>query len=174
MTAIEEDLRSWSREVLEVPNPHLKGLPACPYAKQAWADKKVSVIESDNIHADALKFCASFTELGKELVVLASYDLPELYSFSEYVAQLNNTFPTLHCMEFHPDHGAEDAELDFLADNDWESLISRPYCMVFIQDLKDVVAASDKLKVLGYYDAYPRDEYEALVAQRKRRLDQWQ
>lgn len=169
-TRIESDLRSWSREVLEVPNSYLGGIPPCPYAKQAWADKKVSVTESDNIYADALKFCSSFAELGKELVVLASYDLPELYSFSEYVAQLNNTFPTLHCMEFHPDHGAEDAELDFLTDNDWESSIDAPYCMLFIQDLELVVRASDKLERLGYYKAYPEDEYEQLVVKRKRKL----
>jgi hypothetical protein len=80
----------------------------------------------------------------------------------------------LHCMEFHPDYDAEDAELDFLLEATWESSIQRPYCMLFIQDLAKVVTASDKLKALGYYDAYPPDEYEALVVQRKRRLEQWQ
>jgi hypothetical protein len=170
-TQVESDLRSWSREVLEVPNPHLGGLPPCPYAKQAWADNKVHVVETDNIYATALEFCVSFTETGKELVVLASYNLPELDVFSGYVAQLNETFPSLHCMEFHPDHGAEDAELDFLVDNDWESNVDDPYCMVFIQDLGMVVRASDKLQRLGYYKSYPDAEYKQLVVNRKRRLN---
>ena len=73
-------------------------------------------------------------------------------------------------MEFHPDYGAEDAELDFLVDNDWESDVDDPYCMVFIQDLELVVRASDKLKRLGYYESYPKAEYEQLVINRKRRL----
>ncbi len=169
-TDLESDLRSWSREVLEIANPYLGGLPPCPYAKQAWANNKVSVVKTTNIYADALKFCSSFDGLGKELVVLASYDLPELSAFNEYVAQLNNIFPSLHCMEFHPEYGAEDAELDFLTDNDWESSIEAPYCMLFIQDLELVVSASDKLKPLGYYKAYPKSEYEQLVLSRKRRL----
>lgn len=167
---IESDLRSWSREVLEVPNSHLGNLPPCPYAKQAWVDNKVQVIETANIYADALKLCTSFSTIGKELVVLASYNLPELALFNDYVAQLNKTFPTLHCMEFHPDYGAEDAELDFLADNDWVSGVDAPYCMLFIQDLELVVRASDKLQRLGYYSAYPEAEYEQLVVKRKRRL----
>ena len=167
---IEADVRSWAGEVMEVPNHHLGDLPPCPYAKQAWVDNKVQVIETANIYADALKLCTSFSTVAKELVILASYNLPELTLFSDYVAQLNKTFSNLHCMEFHPDYGAEDAELDFLADNDWVSNVDAPYCMVFIQDLELVVRASDKLQRLGYYNVYPEVEYEQLVLNRKRRL----
>ena len=46
-TKIEDDLRSWSREVLEVPNKYLGGMPACPYAKEAWKKDKVLVLETD-------------------------------------------------------------------------------------------------------------------------------
>lgn len=167
---IEKDLRSWSREVLEVPNESLKGLSPCPYAKNAWEKDKVLVVETDNIYADSLKHCAEFAVTGKELVVVASYSVPKLSKFHKYVQNLNVLFTDLHCMEFHPDYGAEDAELDFLTDNDWESSIDRPYCMVFIQDLAQVVYASDKLQCLGYYEVYPKDEYEELVVNRKRRL----
>lgn len=168
--AIEEDLRSWSREVLEVPNPHLNGLPACPYARQAWRDNRVQVIESDNIYAASLTACMGFTQFDKDLVVIASYNIPEIESLHGYVEALNQTFDDLHCMEFHPEYGAEDADMDFLSDNDWESSIEQPYCMVFIQALDEVVRASDKLERLGYYKAYPHDEYQALVVNRKRRL----
>ena len=40
------DLRDWSKTVLEVPNDALKGLPACPYAREAWKQNKVNVIET--------------------------------------------------------------------------------------------------------------------------------
>jgi len=75
-------------------------------------------------------------------------------------------------MGFHPDYGAEDADLDFLTDNDWESSVDKSYCMIFIQDLEQVVRASDKLERLGYYKVYPESEYQELVVERKRRL-QW-
>lgn len=167
---IEADLRSWSREVLEVPNPHLRGLPACPYAAKAWRDSKVEVIETDTLFAAALRACADFDGRGKDLVVVASFNIPDLAELGAFSQELNRQFPDLHCMTFHPDYGAEDAELDFLTDNDWESAVDESYAMVFIQDLRLVVAASDRLIPLGYYDAYPRDEYEALVLHRKRRL----
>jgi len=171
-TGIENDLRSWSREVLEVPNEHLKGMLPCPYAKEAWSKDKVLVVETNSIYADSLKYCASFADTGKELVVLASYKIPNMKKFNKHVSHLNDTFDSLHCMEFHPEYGAEDADLDFLTDNDWESSVDKSYCMIFIQDLEQVVRASDKLERLGYYKVYPESEYQELVVERKRRL-QW-
>jgi hypothetical protein len=168
---IEADLRSWSKEVLEVPNPHLGGLPACPFAKQAWREDKVLVIETDEFARDSHKFCGNFLGLGKDLVVIATYDIPELRDVSDLVEELNAAHPDLHCMQFHPDYDAGDAELDFLTDNDWVSNEDQAYAMLFIQDLRAVVAASDRLELLGYYAAYPTDEYESLVVNRKRRLN---
>ena len=167
---IEADLRSWSRDVLEVPNPHLGGMPACPFAKRAWKDDKVLVVEADDVFLEAHRQCAALTGLDKDLVVVASYTLPGRGDLHEFALQMHQEFPELHCMEFHPDYDAEDAELDFLTDNTWESSIDEPYCMLFIQDLRAVVAASDRLGQLGYYEAYPPDEHEALVVNRKRRL----
>ena len=36
-------------------------------------------------------------------------------------------------MGFHPDYGAEDADLDFLYEHEWESAIEKEYAMMFIQ-----------------------------------------
>ena len=171
VTAIEQDLRSWSREVLEVPNDYLKGMLPCPYARKAWRDNKVLVIESSKFEEDVARYCQDFYEFDKELIVVGTYDIPDLEDLTEFTEGLNAQYPSLHCMQFHPDYGADDAELDFLTDNDWESSSPYEYCMVFIQDLRLVVAASDRLEALGYYSAYPRDEYEELVVNRKRRLD---
>ena len=40
---IKDDVRKWSRLNLEVPNQHLNGMPACPFAKKTWAEKKVLI-----------------------------------------------------------------------------------------------------------------------------------
>ena len=78
-------------------------------------------------------------------------------------------------MGFHPDYGAEDADLDFLYDNDWESSIEDEYAMMFIQSLSKVDDASLQLEKMGYYNVYPEEEYKALVLERRqRRLEQWQ
>ena len=98
--------------------------------------------------------------------------MPDIDEFNGFVDELNRKEKTLHCMGFHPGYDAEDAELDFLSDNDWVSSVDDDYCMIFIQDLQTVVRASDKLEKLGYYKAYPESEYQELVVERKRRL-QW-
>lgn len=168
--SIKNDLRCWSYEVLEVPSEHLNGFPPCPYARKAWKDNQVLVAEVDYIYTETLHYCAVFSKLNKRLVVVASYAIPDIEAFSSFVEGLNEAYPELHCMQFHPDFGAEDAELDFLTDNDWESDIEAPYCMIFIQNLADVVESSDRLEELGYYKGYPDDEYEELVVKRKKRL----
>lgn len=78
-------------------------------------------------------------------------------------------------MGFHPDYGAEDADLDFLYDNDWQSGVEYEYAMMFVQSLSKVDDASLQLEKMGYYNVYPEEEYNALVLdRRKRRLHQWQ
>jgi hypothetical protein len=40
---IKNDVRKWSEEFLEIPNKHLGGFPACPFAKKTWKDDKVII-----------------------------------------------------------------------------------------------------------------------------------
>ena len=40
---IIKDLRNWSLHFLEVRNEHLGGMPACPFAKNTWKQKKVRI-----------------------------------------------------------------------------------------------------------------------------------
>ena len=173
---IKEDIRSWSREVLEVPNPELNGLPACPYAKQAWKQNKVRVVETDFLTKDVATEAQNFDNTY-DLVIVASYKFPEIDFFDTYIEHLNDRYSEndLHIMGFHPEYGAEDADLDFLYDNDWESSVEDEYAMLFIQSLSKVDEASLQLEKMGYYNVYPEEEYQTLVLdRRKRRLDQWQ
>jgi hypothetical protein len=148
---IEADLRSWSQEVLEVANPALNGLPACPYAREAWKKNKVEVVETDHIGIETIAQANKFNDHQYELVVIASYKFPTPYQFTEFVGFLNDTYS-------------------------WCDLhINEEYAMMFIQSLSQVDDASLKLEKLGYYDVYPHEEYEALVLERRqRRNQQWQ
>ena len=40
---VKQDVRKWSEHFLEIPNKHLGGFPACPFAKKTWKDHKVIV-----------------------------------------------------------------------------------------------------------------------------------
>ena len=174
---IEEDLRSWSREVLEVPNKSLNGLPACPYAREAWKQNKVRVVETDHIGVETILQANKFNNNQYELVVVASYKFPTPYQFTDFIGFLNDTYSwcDLHIMGFHPEYGAEEADLDFLYDHDWTSSIEEDYAMMFIQSLSQVDDASLKLEKLGYYNVYPKEEYEALVLDRRQRRNRkWQ
>ena len=174
---IEEDIRSWSREVLEVPNPYLKNnLPACPYAKKAWIDNKVQVREVDRLLPSLYEAVREFHRNDYDLVILASFNLPSSELLWEMTEILNDVYADIdiHVMVFHPDYAAEDTGMDFLADHEWESGIEQDYCMAFIQSLKQVDEASRKLEKLGYYEVYPEDDYHNLVIERRRRLEQWQ
>ena len=175
--SIEEDIRSWSGEVLEVPNPYLpNSLPACPYAKKAWLDNRVKVREVDRLFPALYQAVETFHADDVDLVILASFNLPESTFLWEMTEILNDVYAPkdIHVMVFHPDYGAEDSGLDFLSDHEWESGIEEDYCMAFIQSLEQVDEASRKLEKLGYYDVYPKEDYDNLVIERRRRLEQWQ
>lgn len=169
MVNIEADLRSWSEHVLEKPSTHLNGLPPCPYARKAWVDNKVKVIECADVLASALVYRDLVTQY--DLVVIASYTLPDAEHMEQAIEKYNEAFAKddLYFMLFHPEYGAEEAELDFLYDIEWVSSIEEEYCMVFIQSLSKVDDASLQLEGKGYYDAFPEDEYETLVLNRRMR-----
>lgn len=171
--SIKKDLISWSEQVLEVPNDCLKGLPACPYAKEAWKKDKVEVVETDDVFEDTLSWIDLFENADKDVIIIASYYIPDIEVFEGFIEELNENMGEmvdLHFMGFHPEFGAEDKDLEFLTDNEWQSELDYEYCLVFIQSLTKVVKASDQLEKLGYYEAYPEDEYQALVLNRKRKL----
>ena len=47
---ITEDIISWSKDFIELPNKHLGGVPACPFAKKARLNDKVRIVEINNSH----------------------------------------------------------------------------------------------------------------------------
>ena len=166
--SIESDIRSWSKEVLEVSNPHLNGLPACPYARKAWLSDKVKVLEVDNVLLSALEQRHLLSKY--DLVIVASYTIPDAETMQAMIEHYNDlgAHEDLHFMLFPPDYGAEDAELDFLYEHNWESGLE-DYCMIFIQSLAQVDDASKQLEEKGYYDTFPEHEYQTLVLDRRNR-----
>ena len=168
--SIEADIRKWSHNFLEIPNIKLNGLPPCPYAKQAWADKKVTFSINTGIDG-LLEAVRVFDTHDYDIVVWASETLPDIKYLDGFCDGMNELMSVagidLHLMVFHPDYNAEQAGLDFLIEDDIvdESL---EYCMVFVQKLSLLDNAALSLEKSGYYKHFPEDTYEALVLERRR------
>jgi len=175
-TMIADDIREWSRSVLERPNPHMPhNLPACPYAEKAWHDGKVHVVEVSNPIEALPHWATVFPTRNWDLIILAGFEYPDIEEFEKTILAMNREHGPrdVFLMGFHPDYGAEDQELDFLYDHEWESGVDQDYSMVFLQSFSQVVDASRKLEKLGYYEAFPPEEFEELVVDRRRRFEQW-
>lgn len=168
--SIEADIRKWSHNFLEIPNVKLNGLPPCPYAKQAWADNKVTFSINTGIDG-LLEAVRVFDTHDYDIVVWASETLPDIKYLDGFCDGMNELMSVagidLHLMVFHPDYNAEQAGLDFLIEDDIvdESLT---YCMVFVQKLSLLDDAALSLEKSGYYKHFPENTYEALVLDRRR------
>ena len=169
MHPIEQDIRTWSHDFLEVPNAKLNGLPPCPYAKQAWLDNKVTFSINTGT-AGLIEEVRRFDRHDYEIVIWANAMLPDVQYLDGLCDGINEMAAIagqdLHLMVFHPDFTAEDAGLDFLLDEDVtdHDLV---YCMVFIQKLSLLDDASLSLEKSGYYKHFPEEIYNNLILHRR-------
>ena len=177
-TEIIDDVRLWSKHYLEVPNLHLGCVPACPFAKKAWHDKKVwvsvkskgSIYKKElNDHLKNLNFSVS------EILIFCdpyySYTPDDLHiATEEYNYKYNKK--DIYFMSFHPQNPATIEEQEFLVSptEELDISISYPehkYSMMLVQKFSQLHQASDKLKKQGYYKHWPDEYYRDVVVSRE-------
>ena len=175
-TEIIDDVRLWSKHYLEVPNLHLGGVPACPFAKKAWHDKKVWVsVKSKgsqykkelNNHIKNLNFNVS------EILVFCdpyySYSPDDLHEATEdYNYWYNKN--DIYFMSFHPNNPATIDEQEFLVAPEGEIPqvdSDLKYSMMLVQKFSQLQQASDKLHKQGYYKQWPKGYYRDVVVSRE-------
>jgi len=175
-TEIIDDVRLWSKHYLEVPNLHLGGVPACPFAKKAWHDKKVWVsVKSKgsqykkelNNHIKNLDFNVS------EILVFCdpyySYSPDDLHEATEDYNYWYNK-KDIYFMSFHPNNPATIDEQEFLVAPEGEIPqvdSDLKYSMMLVQKFSQLHQASDKLKKQGYYSQWPKRYYRDVVVSRE-------
>jgi len=175
-TEIIDDVRLWSKHYLEVPNLHLGGVPACPFAKKAWHDKKVWVsVKSKgsqykkelNNHIKNLDFNVS------EILVFCdpyySYSPDDLHEATEDYNYWYNK-KDIYFMSFHPNNPATIDEQEFLVAPEGEIPqvdSDLKYSMMLVQKFSQLHQASDKLKKQGYYSKWPKGYYRDVVVSRE-------
>jgi hypothetical protein len=164
-----EDLKSWSREVLDLPNPHLSGLKACPYAESAWKGKRVDVWVGEG-PVDLKAAIRDFDPKSFDMAIWVNFNLSRVDLWDRWVQIWNkeNFSTDIYLMLFHPDFPPSEENEAFLTDNDWESNLDEDYMMVFIQPLSTLNKASLALEEIGYYNHFADHLYETLVLDRRR------
>ena len=172
---VKQDVRKWSELFLEVPNQHLGGYPACPFAKKTWADNKVLVevkrknkwYKSElNGHIKQLDF--SVHEL---LIFCDPYFNYSLEEFQDVIDEYNYWYnkKDIFFMGFHPNNPANEEEQEFLVTPNGDTPIiedSIDYSMMLAQKFSQLQEASDKLHKAGYYDKWPKGYYQDVVVSR--------
>ena len=160
---IVAEIRAWSAHALEKNSPYFNGLPPCPYAKKAWQDNRVAIIFKYGGNQCLFNVLTEFNAALDLVIIVDRHARQTPDEFHDYNDGLNDAISRgifgdrdLWVMGFHP----EDDANDFIDDGTFEPHVNTPYAMTFVQRLSKVLEAADKLKQMGYYDAY-LEEYNA-------------
>ena len=178
---IIEDVRIWSKHFLEVPNLHLGGVPACPFAKKAWLDKKVwvAVKTKNSTYKKELNDCLKNLDFTKKEILIFcdpyfSYSPDELHLATEDFNEWYNR-KDFYFMSFHPSNPATEEEQKFLVSPNNDTNLSGPdykYSMMLVQKFSQLQEASDKLHKQGYYKMWPDEYYQDVVVSRANKYKQ--
>ena len=172
---IKKDVRKWSEHFLEIPNKHLGGYPACPFAKKTWQDNKVVVevkrkqkwYKSElNTHLRQLDF-----SVHEILIFCDPYFNYSIEEFQEIIDAYNTWYnkKDIFFMGFHPHNPANEEEQEFLVTPNGNTPIVEDaidYSMMLAQKFSQLQEASDKLHKAGYYDKWPKGYYQDVVVSR--------
>ena len=172
---VKQDVRKWSELYLEIPNKHLGGYPACPFAKKTWTDNKVVVevkrknkwYKSElNGHIKQLDF-----DVHELLIFCDPYFNYSLEDFQTVIDEYNDWYnkKDIFFMGFHPHNPANEEEQEFLVTPNGSTPIienSIDYSMMLAQKFSLLQEASDKLHKAGYYDKWPKGYYQDVVVSR--------
>ena len=75
-----EELRQWSKSVLEKPNKDFNNLPACPFAEHTWDTGKVKVMLGEGgLWSDLIEIIKNFDD-KYEVVIYCGIDYDTMTS----------------------------------------------------------------------------------------------
>ena len=151
-------------------------MPACPFAKKTWKDKKVLIkIKEKNKHykSQLSNYLKTFNWNKYEILIFCdpwfSYS-PD--KFQEFIDFYNNAYnlTDIYFMGFHPVATPTLEEHAFLVDPGSEETYEGDlqYSMMLVQKFSQLQQASDKLHKVGYYKGWPKEYYAEVVKSRSK------
>ena len=155
-----EEIKEWTNQVLDKPNPFFNDLPACPYARKAFLSDKVGFSFSYDKSMQGLYTVLSQFDDTYDVILFVQFDfVEEPQEFHDYIGALNSAISMgifiqkdLWVMGFHPYDESEEA-----FDQEFDHLVEEPYAMFFVQRLSAIEKAAEMLREKGYYDLYLND-----------------
>lgn len=163
LSQIKEEIRAWSKEVLEDSQDNH---PVCPYANKTWQNNSVKIIKSDDLQwLDLIKYSDNFPK-EIDVAIYCDFNVDLLLEvFNERISMMNVFLnrKNLWVMGFHQDH-EEKSVLD--QKDDFEPLYEESYNMVFVQRLDTLNIASERLEKIGYYNNWNQDEFQKILNRR--------
>ena len=166
MRTIKEDILSWSKDFLEIPNKHLNNFPVCPYAKKTRLDNHINIIQHNDSETFLDAVVKESNNFKGKISIVACSDLSlTADELADYVHALNIVFvpKDVYLMASHPEDF--DEEIDFLQDTAWES--HNDFLMVLIQSFDELEEASKSLKKINYYNNWNEDYFNGTVEKRQ-------
>jgi hypothetical protein len=172
MTAPDHELKKhlyhWMETVLEVPDPARGGWAACPYARQARLDNKITVVSSvPNDFTETVTAHLHELEHNKDVIVIC-FD-PLAITPTDYFAWEDTVNKELFKQDYavlgqHPlAPGASDDPSAFKMQG-----------LILVQKLSKLNAAAIKLQRAGYYEQWTQEHYQAVVAPRFNKFNVYQ
>jgi len=132
----DRHIENWIINYLTIPSETFNNLPPCPYAKQAWLDNKVLVVE-DDIQTDCKQLLDTYE------VIIYVYNPKEISA--ENLSDLAASFSDekIVVLDDHPDY--EESVGDVVLNNG-------KYALLLVQERSKLDKARQILKTKGYYD----------------------
>lgn len=144
---LEAWVQNWTEELAK-PSVNNNNVPLCPFAKKAWQQEAVKIVECEDIWATV---CQEAKNFGSHKVVMCIQEDPQ-YTYDELdggCASLNQWFAYTN--------------MDI-----WLLSYQIDRAIVFLQPLSELDTASVALEKLGYYKNYESDDYNRLIKLRRK------
>tara|TARA_Y100001936_G_scaffold79845_1_gene78324 strand:- start:838 stop:1341 length:504 start_codon:yes stop_codon:yes gene_type:complete len=155
---IKKEIRSWSRDVLEVPSSSFNGFSPCPYAKRAWNKEMVDVLVTDQLDCvDRIKNQNPPKGEQVKLVAWTGWEDVSADEFSEWMDKENENHQGVWLIGFHPE-SEEDEQIE-----EWEGEDAPSYAVILIQSLEHLQRTSKSLMSRGYYNLHPQNEVKLVT-----------
>ena len=166
-TLVAHEIERWSEEAVQIPQKQLGGMPACPFARAAWARDEVAIhVLWDVEMVTALKAVINPSSEVVHVCAWLGYEDMSCEDFDAWIEEQNKNHFGVWIMGFHPD-----AEVNPIAP-EFEGIVDEEYAIVLIQSLEHLVKASNKLRETKYYNSFDQKDLD-YVNQRKEIYDAW-
>lgn len=152
-------IEKWILGFLSTPHQILNNLPPCPYAKKAYLEHKVKIIEV----VDYVKEITDFLNIwdnSYEVIIFVCPNNIDASSFIKEVEILNKHFMPKNLVLLEDHVEIEEKIQDLIFNNG-------KYNLVLAQRKDKLQEASEKLHKISYYQNWPKSYYDEVVGWRK-------